>query len=185
MSISVYIHYRIICTDLLDRYHCFDRTRHWSKNRDLNPKYETVLCFAFLILCKAHFVALKVFTQGRLSSGTITKKLPTWYYLRGCQKYPCKKHLPISSLMPEISTVVIHSSCTDGWHFPTVTFWDARGGGRLLKQSQDHCTVLSFSPHFSIFFTDILLFWLTETLLYPHYSMFSWGPGISYRDADS
>ena len=63
--------------DLLDGYHCFDRTRHMSKNKDLNLKYKTALCFAFLILCKAHFVTLEIFAQEILSSGTITKKLPT------------------------------------------------------------------------------------------------------------
>lgn len=137
--------------DLLDRYCCFARTRHRSKNRDLNLIYETLLCFAFLILCKAHFVALKIFTQGILSSETITKKLPTWYYLRACQQYPCKKSLPIYSLIPEISIVVIHSVV-----LIVDIFLQVRKGGRRYDCSHNHkITALCYhSVYISLYYSQ-------------------------------
>lgn len=151
---------------MLDRYCCFARTRHSSKNRDLNLKCETLLCFTFLILCKAHFVALKIFTQGIRSSETITKKLPTCYYLRGCQKYPCKKKKkksPHFLLDAWNLTVVIHSVV-----LMVDIFLQVRKEEGRTTQPQDHYVVLSFSLCFSMLF--VKTYWC--------FQMVYWNPAI-------
>lgn len=165
IRISVDIHYRRVCTDLLDGYYCFDRTRHWSKNRDLNLKYETVLCFAFLILCKAHFMALKILTLSRLSSGTITKKLPTWYYLRGCQKHPCKKISIFPLWCLKFQQLWFTQWC---WWLTSshsnLLRWGGPGGGMASQTTTRSLHHTIIQPTFlHIIHKDILMFRFTET----------------------
>lgn len=123
MSISVEIHHRIVHAGFVDGYHCFDRTRHTSKNRDLNLKFKTALVLPVPFFCKAHFVTLKIFTQETVSLRNHNQEIANLIlFFSEMPKNILAKRVSLVAPKPKVPTVAIPLAEANGWHLPVINF---------------------------------------------------------------